>query len=89
MYPTNAKKSLRWFSYGKMLALIAGLLVLEGSALVLWLGEATEDPKVASVAGIVDGQLVCGRLERSGNGAISVGNTTGDVTGLITVAACP
>lgn len=67
----------------------AGALVLAGSLMVLWAGEKSDPAKAPSVVGIVDGKLVCGKLTKNDSGNIAIGGTTGEVTQITPVTACP
>lgn len=91
-FATGASTSLRWLRCGQLAALLAGLLVLSGSAIVLWVEPKSEDPIPPSLVGIVDGTAVCGKLAKSADGKkLMIGTTevTTGVTNLVPVDACP
>jgi hypothetical protein len=83
-----AQAALDQLRLAKAAGLVAGVLVLAGSAAILIAGPAPASPTAPTVIAVVDGKAVCGQL-RSGS-SLSVGSTVLErVTNLVVVPACP
>jgi hypothetical protein len=83
-----AQRALMDLGYAKKAGLAAAALVLAGSSAVLLVGPADAPIQVPTVVAVVNGQVVCGRLE--GGTPLRVGTTPlTNVTNLTVVPGCP
>jgi hypothetical protein len=87
----GADTALGWFRAARAFAIAAILLVVAGSFLVLWAGEASSPNKPSSVVVAVDGRVVCGQLGLGPHLALTIGGDpiAGHITAIAEVAACP
>ena len=84
----NVMKTLKW---GKRFAVSAAVLVLGGSALVLWVGDKTVSVVPPAMVAVVDGRLICGELTKQPDGTVLVGDhrITRSITQIVSVGKCP
>lgn len=84
-----AERAVQRLRTAKLCGAVAAALVLAGSAVIFWVGEAAPKPQPPTVVAVVDGTAVCGKLATSG-GALAAGTVPlTKVDSLMIVAACP
>jgi hypothetical protein len=86
----GAAPALSLFKVGRIFALLAAAVVIGGSVMVLWVGEAKDSKAPPTVlAAFSDGHTACGTLGSSTNGSTIGGEpVNGPITQLLVVDAC-
>jgi hypothetical protein len=86
----GAKSALKWSNWGRLAALGAALLVLAGSAIVLWNTETGQKAQPPTVLAVTGDRAVCGALQIGTDGRLTIGGqpSSAPLTQLLTVAAC-
>lgn len=89
-HKSAAEQALRQLSAAKLCGVIAAVLVLSGSAVIFWVGEAAPHPRPPSVVAVLDGTAVCGTLATASSGALTAGSVPlTAVDNIMIVPACP
>ncbi len=89
-HKSAAALAIKRLDAAKLCGVIAAVLVLAGSAVIFWVGEAAPKPQPPTVVAVLDGNAVCGKLAASTGGALMAGTVPlTKVDSLMIVATCP
>lgn len=87
---TQLQRGLKRLHVGRLCAVLDAALVIAGSTIVLWAGEAKSTSSSGTFLAVVDGKAVCGPLTKDANGALVIGGATlKKVTQLVPTSSCP